>query len=534
MNLYVNIREFIRNNPLLILILILSAVLSCYRLKDCQMTVDEFFSINVAQRSMAEIWSLKPHPGTFYFIRFPPLYETVLHFVWRISNESLLWSRLISVLFNTLALYLVFLIAKLLFNKRTALIALLLATLNYAYIFFPKMIRCYSFLNFLGLVSFYIFFRIAKSKVVDNKSLLSLIFINTAILYTFYFGVFVILLELVLSCLFLARRALLKIWLGLLGSFILFIPWVGHFLKDLAGESAFHLKISDARQFLDVLFVRFQKGIFFNTVLLIFYSAVCIYFILSLVYLFSKKDDKASFIFSLLIIFLPTVLIISYLTSEVNKGFFIFTLKDPGRARYLFSFIFPVFILAGFFISKLPRYIGRLAFLTLLSLSLYTISVYFRLPAKQFWPAQLAPLVNEAKAFSVPYKDKVIVEIEDSFFVPVFVYYFYGPRYFRDASVPYGGANQKQLNAALKTNYNVVFNVAGMEKFHSFDSAARVGDFDWLFLIYSDWLEDCWGKSYRKVYEEKLVEKGMQDKIILVKKESAGTFTLEIYKVKKQ
>ncbi len=422
MNLHINIRESIRNNSLLILILIFSVILSCYRLNDCQMTTDEFFSINVAQRSMAEIWSSESHPGTFYFNRFPPLYETALHFVWRISNESLFWARLLSVLFNTAALIMIFLISKLLFDKKTAFIAVSLASLNYAYLFFSKMIRCYSFLNFLGLVSFYIFFRIAKSKIVDNKSLLFLIFINTAILYTFYFGVFVILLELVLSCFFLAKRALVKMWLGLLSSSVFFLPWIGHFLEDLFHEPAFNFKILDARQFLDVLFVRFQKGIFYNTGLLIFYSAICIYFILGSVYLFFKKDDKISFIISLLIIVLPTVFIISYLTSEVNRGFVLSTLKEPGRVRYLFSFAFPVFILAGFFISKLPRYIGRLVFFIFLFCSIYAVSVYFRLPAQRFWPAQLASLVSEAKDFRVRNTDKVIIEIEDSFFVDICVY----------------------------------------------------------------------------------------------------------------
>lgn len=529
MNLHANnIREFIRNNSLLILILISSVILSCYRLSDCQMTMDEFFSINIAQRSLAEIWSLKPHLGAFYFNSFPPLYETVLHFAWGISNESLFWARFLSVIFNAAAIIMIFLISKLLFDKKTAFIAVSLASFNYAYIFFPKMIRCYPLLNFLGLASFYIFFRIAKSKIVDNKSLVILVLINTAILYTFYLGGFVILLELALSCFFLAKRALVKMWFGLLSPFVFFLPWIGHFLRDLSHESAaaVHFKILSARVFLDVLFVRLQEGIFYNTGLLIFYFAICIYFVLNSIYLLFKKNNKVPFIISLLIILLPTIFIVSCLTSQA---------KELGRARYLFSFIFPIFIFAGFFISKLPRHIGGLFFLIIFSYSIYALSIYFRLPSRQFWPtAQLAPVVNEAKEFSVPYTDKVIVDIEDSLFVPIFVYYFYGPRYFRDASIPYRGANLKQLNTALKTNYKVVFNVAGKKKFHSFDSVAHLGDFDWFFLIYSNWLEACWGKPYREIYEEKLIEKGMQDKIILVKKESVGSFTLEIYKVKKQ
>lgn len=530
----VKIREFIRDNLLLVLILIISVILSCYKLNDCQMTVDEFYSINIAQRSLAEIWSFKPHPGTFYFNRFPPLHETVLHFVWNISNESLLWARLLSVLFNTAALFLIFLISKILFDKKTALISVSLAAFNYAYIFFPKMVRCYSLLNFLGLASFYIFFRIAKSQIVDNKRLVFLLLINTAILYTFYFGGFVILLELILSCFFLTKRDLVKFWLGLLSSFVLFLPWLGHLLEDLSKEMAFHFKISSMRVFLDVLFSRLQVGIFWNTGLLIFYFAICIYFILNSVYLFLKKDKKAPLVISLLVILLPTIFIISYLTSESGKDSSIYPLlNDPERARYFFSFIFPVFILTGFFISKLTRYIGGVIFLVIFSYSAYVVSIYFRASPLDFWWVQLAPITIEAKNFHVPDTDKVLVDIEDSFFVPVFVYYFYGPQYFRNVSIPYGGANLKQLNMTVKTNYKVVFNVAGFKRFNSFDSVAHLNDFDWFFLIYSDWLEPAWGKPYRKIYEGRLIERGMQDKVILVQKKLVGSFILEIYKIKK-
>jgi len=534
MNPYTKVREFFGNNLILIFILAISVFLSCYRLKDCQMTMDEFFSINVAQRNLGEIWSLKPHPGPFYFNRFPPMYETLLHFVWRISNEGLIYARFLSVLFNTAALYLIFLVSKLLFDKKTALIAASLALLNYAYIFFPKMIRCYSFLNFLGLASFYIFFRIAKSKTTDNKNLVSLLFINAAILYTFYLGVFVILLELALSCFFLVRRQLLKMWLGLLSSFIFFLPWLGHLSEDLAKELAFHFKISDMRHFLDVLFARLEAGIFHDTALLILYSAA-VYFILSSFSLFSrekKEEGKALFVIALLIILIVPTAVINYLTSEVYKNSILFPLNEPGRARYSFPYIFPAFILMGVFIKELPRHISRLVFFILISYSIYVVGTYFKAPDRKFWPAQLAPIVKEAKDFRLPNADKVIVEVEDSFFVPLFVYYFYGPGYFRDASVPYGGANLRQLNRDPKNNYKIVFNMAGIKEFHSFNSAAHLSDFDWLFLIYSNWLETSWGRPFREIYEEKLREAGSQSRISLVKKESVGGFTLEIYKIK--
>jgi hypothetical protein len=428
----------------------------------------------------------------------------------------------------------IFVLSKLLFDKKTALIAVSLAALNHAYIFFPKMIRCYSFLNFLGLLSFYIFFRIAKSKIVDNKRLVTLLVINTAILYTFYFGVFVILLELALSCFLLGRRGIFKIWLGLLSSFVFFLPWLKHFLNDLSNEAAVHFKISNAANFMDVLFIRLKQGIFHDTLLLWLYVLVCLYSVFYACLLFFKKDEKAPSVISLLAILIPATFVINYLTSEVRQDYSMFALKDPARARYLFSTIFPIFILAAFFIKKLPRHIGALAVVIFISCSVYAESVYFRSPDQKFWPAQLAPVTKQAKDFQVAKTDKVIIEIEDSFFVPIFVYYFYGPRYFREASVPYGGANLKQLNSQPGNKYKAFYNVAGMKEYHNFYSASQLDNFDWLYLIYSNWLKVCWGKPFRQLYDEKLAENGMADKILPVKKDTVGAFTIEIYKIKKQ
>lgn len=511
-----------------------SIILSLYRISDCRMTMDEFFSINIAQRSLGEMWSLKSHPMAFYFNRFPPMYETVLHFVWRVSNGSLFWSRVLSIVFNAAALFMIFLISRTLFNKKAALIAVSLAAVNYAYLFFSKMIRCYPFFNFLVLASFYVFFRMAKSRAADNKSLVFLLLLNTAILYTFYFGFFVILLEALLCALFFSRKIRVKIWSFLAGSFILFLPWTGHFLDNISKEPAFRFSLTDPGKFLDVLLVRLQNGIFHGTGLFIFYSCVCLLFLLSAVYLAFKKDDRAPLIISLLaILFLP-VFIITYLTSEVNKGFIVSVLMEPERARYMLAFIFPFFILAGLLISGLPRKPGGLLFVILLFCSAYILGVYYRLPTREgFWPAQLAPLAQEAKDFPVVKGEKAVVEIEDSFFVPLFVYYFYAPRYFREASVPYGGANLKKINGQAGNNYTLVFNVAGIKRFHSFNSVARLPHFDRLYLIYSDWLGSCWGKPFRQLYEEKLEEGGLQKNISLLKKDSVGGFTLEIYEIKK-
>jgi len=489
------------------------------------MMEDEFFSINVAQRSLGEIWSLKKDPS-FYFNNFPPFYETILHFIWHISRESLFWARLLSSFFNLMALYFIFLLSRILFDKRVGLMAASLASLNYSHILFSKMIRCYSFLNFLALASFYVFFKMIFGGESNGRYKIVLLCINTAILYTFYFGALVIVLELILSCMFLSGRLLRKTWLWLLSSFIFFLPWLTRFLDDFYIKEIVRFRTSAAYNFFNVALNRLSQGIFHDHGLLIFYFAVALFsLIYGLVFLGRKDKKEALTVIALAFIFLASVFIINYLTAGI---------KDDSRARYSFPYIFPVFILTGFFLKKIHKYAGMLIFSALLIYSAFVAVGYFKSPAQQFWPAQLAPLAVEARKFPVQDTDRVTIEIETGFFVPVFVYYFYGPEYFRDSSFPFGGANLRKLDGVFKPDYRAYSNIAPLKRFHLLSSIPSFIDSDWLFLIYSNWLYFFWGKEFREVYEDKLKEYRLQDTLSLAKKNSIGAFTLEIYRVNKK
>lgn len=508
---------------ILICIMAVSAILSTIRINDCQMTVDEFFSINIAQRPLNQIWSLKKGPG-FYFNNFPPLYESILHFVWRASKERLIYARFLSVFFNLAALCLIFLIARLLFDKKAGLLAASFASLNYSYLFFPKMIRCYSFLNFLILASFYIFFRMVIGRSLAIRHKIILLCVNTAILYTFYFGSIAIFLELILSCFFLSGKALRRIWLWLSIPFLFFLPWLNRFLSDFYILDKVRFRVTAMRELFGVITSRFVHQVFHDPLLSIFYFAIVL---CSLVYgfiLFRRRNKLGLVLISLAAIFLSAIVVINHLTAGIN---------DDSRARYSFPYIFPVFILAGFFLRKMHRAAMTLTACALLVYSAFVAYGYFRLPAQRFWPAQLAPLVMEAKEFPIPDADKVTIEIESGFFVPVFVYYFYGPAYFREVTFPFAGDNLRQLNLKAKTNYRAYSNIVAFKHSQFLHSIPAFINSDWLFLIYSNWLSHSWGKEFREAYEDKLRGYRLCDAITLIEKKAVGAFTLEIYKVKK-
>ena len=130
-------------------------------------------------------------------------------------------------------------------------------------------------------------------------------------------------------------------------------------------------------------------------------------------------------------------------------------------------------------------------------------------PAESFWPAQIALLAEEAKEFSVADQDKAVIEIETDLYMPIFVYYFYGPEAFRGVTYPNLWSGNRQLSD-WSGKYKIVYNISCLSQHYlrSIDSLNRA---DWLFLLYSRYHPECWDPSFKEVYDDKLRKSGRQD-----------------------
>jgi 4-amino-4-deoxy-L-arabinose transferase-like glycosyltransferase len=522
-------KEFLQKNFTLAIILTVSVFLAIYRLNECNLTMDEFFSINVALRPLSEIWDFfKGHPNLFYFNRSAPLYETILHFFIGKGNPNILVARLLSIFLHALTLFYIFKISKLLFDRHTALLAVFFAALNYGYIFYSKMIRWYVLSNLLVILSFYLFIKIAKENAYNRKYYISLLLVNISVLYTVYFGSFIIAMEIILAPLLIPRKNLLKILSLLVAAFFLFLPWIKHLGEDIKGEKSIQFYFNYFMQLPDLIRLRLQHGIFRSNILFIIYTAIFICLALySTVKLFRKKDMQSRWLISLILVVVIPALSITFLTARVYA--------DYTRARYFLSFIFPLFILAGFLVRRIIKPLAILVFFMLSFFSIASVTAGLLQPSDKFWPAGLASVSISAKNFAIPKGDKVIIEMEDAFFVPIFAYYFFGGQYMCDVSFPYCGSNIKKICRELKPDYSIFFDSSGIKEKQRFDSIANLMTADWLFLIYSDWFIRKFGKSYIERYNEKLRlrDLNMNNPLTLVHKEHAYDFTLEVYKINK-
>jgi hypothetical protein len=427
-----------------------------YRIDDCRLWIDEFFSLNIAQRPLALIWSMDSHPNKFYFNTLPPLYETVLHFFWDISGQNLFLPRLLSLAFTGLAIFLIFKLTALLFDKATGVYAALLATVNASYLLFAQMIRGYAFLNALTLASLYLFFRMVKTGDFRKRYLAGLLAVNVCILYTSYLGAIVILAEIFFSIFLFRNRVSKQIHAWLAGAFLFFLPWGKHFLEDIRREPVMDSSIFSHGDILTGFLERFEKA--FNSAPLFFlYMAVFMAVFVYGVILFKKKREKEK---ALWIIALGLFFLIP--TAAVNG--MSFRVFDAMRMRYFFVFLFPLFMFAALFIRKFRGWAGGVLLAVFFFGSFAAVYAYSWNPKEKFGPpADIALLAEEARAFSIPAGDKVDIEIETDLYVPIFVYYFYGPEHLREVSYPHLWAGHKSINRASEV-YKLFYNIARLDK----------------------------------------------------------------------
>jgi uncharacterized membrane protein len=514
--------DIINKNKTILSILLLSIFLGTYRMSECLLWMDEWFSISVAQQPIHVIWSLAPHPQGFYFNSAPPLYETILSFIWDISRQSIVFARLFSVFCYSGTIYLLYLLGKYLKGKQAGLIAAFLGCLNCGYIIYAKSIRSYSLLNMLIIASTYLFCRILKNEY-RIRTLVFFCLVNVFILYVSYFGALVLLAEILASICWLKKRQLKQIVLCFLISITPFFYWTKHVLTDIAREPALKANTYTAYDCLGVLFYRLYHGIFQNKFILVVYTFLFLGGFFMFILWKLKKKSEYDLLLMLGIVLVVPMILINILTMNVSQDF--------TRARYLLCFLFPVFIYSAWIICKLPKRIGITILIMLIFASSISVYEYLNSDHAEFWLARLPQLITKAREFPINKDQTVLIEIEDALFVPLVGKYFYGISLDKTALNKISPRKIKKMAARIVPNYIPFYSVAGIPKYHRMESIDNIDQGDWLFLIYSDWFDKEWGQPFRQKYEQRIFNKGILKNLKLVQKIEISGFVLEVYKI---
>jgi uncharacterized membrane protein len=159
----------------------------------------------------------------------PPLYYYILHFWMKLFGTSEFALRFPSLIFGVLAIPMIYLLGRRLFNEEVGLISALFLAISPFNVEYSQELRMYSLILFLALLSMYFFVRFLEQ---DSRAVSVGYVLSTALmLYADSFGLFV----LVAQNLFVAglllrssqRRSLLKQWIPIQAIIvIIFAPWI--------------------------------------------------------------------------------------------------------------------------------------------------------------------------------------------------------------------------------------------------------------------------------------------------------------------
>ena len=222
-------------------IVVLGVAMRLYHLNE-SVGLDEAFSMAATRVPVAEMWSQVVED----FVH-PPLHYFALRGWLDVFGSGVGTARMLSVLFGTLAIPLLYLVARDLFDRRTAELASLMLAVSQIGIMYSQEARPYAQFLFLFLACWLMFIRALRAR--SGRYWCVFICVSILLIYTHYFGVLV-LGTLALFAFFYRKEYPMPAawWLGG-GAMILlaYVPWLtsgvlsaaGHSGKTFSGKNAF-------------------------------------------------------------------------------------------------------------------------------------------------------------------------------------------------------------------------------------------------------------------------------------------------------
>ena len=351
--------QLLKENYLLIGILVLGAFLRFYKLDFQSIWLDEVHTMNEANPKVAfsDLYGVIMSGE-----QMPPLYFYTLYFLFKIFGYTAFIARLYSAIIGVVGIYSIYLFGKEIFNKRVGIIASALISVNYFQLYYSQEARPYVFLFLFTTLSFCYLIRYIKVPTIKNALFYGAI--AALMLYFHFFGLFVLLSQCFTLLLFLIlSEEKKKFFLNSLAAgiliLILFIPAIKIFIK-----------VTEIKEFwipaptLDVYTLVF-KEFFGNSELLL--TLMGFLFVLYLIRLAKEKDtpitynsiikNKTIFSFVILIPWIVIVILIPLIRSYLSIPMII--------SRYFITVLPAIIILIAIAINQFNNKIIKVGFISI-------------------------------------------------------------------------------------------------------------------------------------------------------------------------
>lgn len=178
--------KYIEDNYLLLLIILLGAVLRIYDLGGESIWLDEAYTIEISKQNPVEIIKDILTDNENH----PPFYYSLMHYWMVLFGDSVFSVRFPSVIFGVLCIIAIYKMAKLLFDKNTALFSALILATSVMLIELSQEARSYSLLAFLSILSFYFFTKLLEQKSFGASALY--VVSSLLLISTHYYAIFVL------------------------------------------------------------------------------------------------------------------------------------------------------------------------------------------------------------------------------------------------------------------------------------------------------------------------------------------------------
>lgn len=190
------------------------------------------------------------------------LYPLILHFILPLGDTAFM-ARLPAALFGFLSVWLIYLVGRILFSKKEALLAAFLAAISAHFIYFSQQARGYSGLLLFALCSFYFFLRVLKKgRLLDW---VGYAFFTAVAVYMYFFSLIIVPVQIFFVAILWLRKRFFK---KKTGAFSLSRNAIVYFAASLAAVAAvtvlLYSPVKHATRYVDLKFMLTEsvKGLF--------------------------------------------------------------------------------------------------------------------------------------------------------------------------------------------------------------------------------------------------------------------------------
>jgi len=209
---------------LLALVILVGFFLRLYRLGAPSLWFDELSTAGRIDYPLIQVIK------NLFVSSFPPLYYILMHLWVNIFGVSEITLRFPSLIFSVLSIFFIFKLTKTLYDEKLGLISALLLSISPYSINYAQEAKMYSMLWFLGILSFYYFYKFTNDPT--KRNLFLYILFTTLSIYTLYVGFLFIIVHNICYFIFFEKKQTKRWLLGQFFVLLLYLPWIYIFIDN--------------------------------------------------------------------------------------------------------------------------------------------------------------------------------------------------------------------------------------------------------------------------------------------------------------